>query len=57
MSVTIDISDEDFDVSFEMAPYSPGGDMFTIRLGNTDLCVNWRQMKSIYSQTRPWFDD
>jgi hypothetical protein len=57
MSVTIDISDEELGITFEIASDCPGGDMFTIRLGDTDLCVNWEQLRSIYRQVKPWFED
>jgi hypothetical protein len=55
--ITIDISDKDVDMVFEMAEDAPGGDLFTVRLGEVDLYVNFEQLQAIYSQVRPWFED
>jgi hypothetical protein len=55
--ITIDISDKAVDMVLEMAEDAPGGDMFTVRLGEVDICINFEQLKAIYAQVRPWFED
>lgn len=55
--ITIDISDKIVDMVLEMAEDAPGGDFFTVRLGEVDICLNFDQLQAIYAQVRPWFEE
>ena len=55
--ITIDISDKEVDMVLEMAEDAPGGDFFTVRLGEVDICLNFAQLNAIYAQVCPWFED